>query len=80
MAKVAAHRTLHSATTRHEAWMFFHDDFPDRAARLPTKRAQTVLVILGAACSSSDRFGGDFSAGQGLTFSSWAPTGPEQHQ
>jgi hypothetical protein len=48
MAKVPAHRTLHSATTRHEARMFFHDDFPDRAARLPTKRAQTVFGHFGS--------------------------------
>ena len=32
--KVPAHRALHSATSRKEAWMFFHNDFADRAARL----------------------------------------------
>jgi len=32
--KVPAHRALHSATSRKEAWMFFHNDYADRAARL----------------------------------------------
>lgn len=32
--KVPAHRALHSATTRKEAWMFFHNDYADKAARL----------------------------------------------
>ena len=32
--KVPAHRALHSATTRREAWQFFHNDYADKAARL----------------------------------------------
>ena len=32
--KVPAHRTLQSARTKHEAWLFFHNDYADRAARL----------------------------------------------
>ena len=32
--KVPAHRALHSATSRKEAWMFFHNDYADKAARL----------------------------------------------
>jgi len=34
MCKVAAHRTLHSATSKFEVWQFFHNDYADRAARL----------------------------------------------
>ena len=33
LVKVPAHRALHSATTRREAWMFFHNDAADKAAR-----------------------------------------------
>ena len=31
--KVPAHRALHSATTKKEAWLFFHNDLADKAAR-----------------------------------------------
>lgn len=31
--KVPAHRALHSATTKREAWMFFYNDLADKAAR-----------------------------------------------
>ena len=39
--KVPAHRALHSATTKHEAWMFFHNDYADRAARLANQSRPT---------------------------------------
>ena len=37
MKKVPAHRHLSSATTRRQAWMFVHNDFADRAARLASQ-------------------------------------------
>ena len=34
LRKVAAHRSLKSARSLHEAWMFVHNDYADRAARM----------------------------------------------
>ena len=39
--KVPAHRTLQSAKTKQQAWMFFHNDYADRAARLANQARPT---------------------------------------
>lgn len=43
LRKVPAHRALLSARSRHEVWMFAHNDYADRAARLANQARPTVF-------------------------------------
>ena len=41
--KVPAHRALQSARTRHEVWLFAHNDYADRAARLANQARPAIF-------------------------------------
>ena len=46
LRKVPAHRTLQSATSRHELWMFYHNSLVDRAARVANQARPAAFWTL----------------------------------